>query len=140
MDAIVTSTKHWKLNGKLYFEVDITTFHERFVSFAKSVKSFPWFYLNVAKRLVTAWNFFGVQGRHCDIKFTSSFSHTRKFLKIASRRFRKMSSNKSDSYNLNYFKRNCSTLDFLSSFKTIIFPRICFSKPLSQKSGIKVSS
>ena len=58
MDAIVTSIQHWKLNGKLYFEVDITTLHERFVSFAKSAKcrtvAFPWLYLNVVKRLVTA--------------------------------------------------------------------------------------
>ena len=45
---------------------------------------------------------------------------------------------KVDSYKLNYFKRNCSTLDFLSNFKTITFPRICFSKPMSQKSGAKV--
>ena len=56
----------------------------------------------------------------------------------SSRRFRKMSSNKLDSYKLHYFKRNCSTLDFLSNFKTITFPRICFSKPMSQKSGAKV--
>ena len=67
-------------------------------------------------------------------------SHTRKFLKIASRRFRKMTSNKVDSYKLNYFKRNCSTLDILSNFKTITFPTICFSKPLSQKSGTKISN
>ena len=66
----------------------------------RQIISMVFFYLNVVKRLVTAWNLFGVQGRHCDIKFTSSFSHTRKFLKIASRRFRKMSSNKLDSYKL----------------------------------------
>ena len=70
----------------------------------------------------------------------TSFSHTRKFMKMASRRFRKISSNKLDSYKLNYFKRNCSTLDFLSNFKTITFPRICFSEPLSQKSGTKISN